>query len=691
MNPASIAVVGASPKGGYGLTVLENCTKLGFAGKLYPVHPTADEAAGLQAYPSLSDLPEVPDAVAIAVPAQRTVQVVDEARRLGVGGITIFASGFVETGEEGRALQEQLITAAADLPLVGPNCLGIVNYQSGAALWGITMPEQQAQRHGVVGLAGQSGNMVLTTMGSARIPGIKYAISLGNQAVTDVNDCFEYFISDPDLRVIALIVEGLTDLDRFRRLSAKARAEGKTVVALKVGRSPKGEAATVAHTGTLAGSDAMYDALFKQSGVVRVDDIEQLVAVTKLVSNPAFAPIKSLGVFASSGGECGLVSDLAHDESVELPDFSTEAQEALQALLPDYGSVGNPLDLTAGAWGNAEIYHRVASTLASEPDIDAVVFIGDSPTYSTVGEGSGWKEMLDGAGKAARDHRVPIILTSTLTETNVGLGTMAEEAGVTFIPGVQNLMRAIAKTAVLDGAAESPVEHSSAQEEKWPFSRTGIIDEAESKALLRQYGIATPTGSAVRDKDEAVVEAERIGYPLVCKVVADALAHKSDIGGVRLNLRDAEDLKHAIDEMDVQARHHGVEPTGFYIEEFSESDGGVELIIGGKNEASGTLVVAGIGGTLTELIKDSVSLIWPFSESEALTALGELRLGALLDGYRGQSAVDKAQLARVIRQAGQLLADHPEISELDINPLLVSSEAAVALDALIVTDDSAGE
>src|SRR5690625_1023387 len=253
LNPASIAVVGASPKGGYGLSVLENCAKLGFEGTVYPVHPTAGEVAGLKAYSALRDLPEVPDAVAIAVPARATVDVVAEARRLGVGGLTIFASGFVETGADGAALQEQIIAAAGEVPLVGPNCLGVVNYRTGAALWGITLPHQQGERTGVVGLAAQSGNMVLTTMGSARIPGLKYAISLGNQAVTDVNDCFEHFISDPDLRVVALIVEGLTDLERFRRLSLQARAAGKTVVVLKVGRSPKGEAATVAHTGTLAG------------------------------------------------------------------------------------------------------------------------------------------------------------------------------------------------------------------------------------------------------------------------------------------------------------------------------------------------------------------------------------------------------------------------------------------------------
>ncbi len=360
----SVAVVGASPKGGYGLRVLSALTSTGFSGSIYPVNPNYESIADFKAYPEIGAIPEPVDAVAIAVPSRAVPGVVRQAIEAGAKSGISFGSGFAEAGEDGELLQAELRALCGErFPLIGPNCLGVMSYLGNAALWAI--PLAVPRRPGTVGLVAQSGNMALTLMASSRGLGLAHVVSAGNQAVVDAVDVMSFYLAEPDVRVIAAVIEGLSDVAKFRRIAAQAAERNVPIVALKLGRSEKASRAAVAHTGSLTGSDQLYDALFKQYGVIRVDDSEELMETAKLLSAVRRPAGPGLGVFASSGGECGLFSDLAASSGVALPDLQAETREKLLEILPPFANPLNPLDITASGWGNREIYGNVATLLAA--------------------------------------------------------------------------------------------------------------------------------------------------------------------------------------------------------------------------------------------------------------------------------------------------------------------------------------
>jgi acyl-CoA synthetase (NDP forming) len=689
-RPRSIAVVGASPKGGYGLTTLSNVRAGGFQGELYVVHPTLEEVDGIVAYPSLTSLPMPPDAVAVAVPAKAVPGVLADAVEMGAGGAVVYGSGFGETGEAGHHLQEEMVRICGGrLPVVGPNCLGVASYRGHAALWGITLPFVHVDGDGSLAIAAQSGNMSLTTMFSGRLPAVAYGVSLGNQALVGVSDVLEFFLTDNQVRVVALIIEGLTDLPRFRRLALQALEQNVRIVALKVGRSARGERATLAHTGTLAGSDGLYDALFRQTGVIRVDDLDELIAVSSLLSSPVRPRGRRLGIFASSGGECGLVADLADTHGIALPELSDETRNVLQTVLPDYGYLSNPFDLTAGGWGQLDVYETTARALARDPEVDIVAFVGDAPSNSGDPAEAGWPEMVEGAGRAG-DEGKPVALITTTTDTQPELARLCRAHGVILLPGLSPALRALA-------LAGAPSESDSSQEvtagaDVVPSDPGGEdVSETRAKGLLHDYGIAVPPGGDAADADAAVALAERIGYPVVAKVDVVGLGHKSDIGGVAIGLQDATALREAAARLLGLAAEHGGDCAvrGLRVERHADTNSGMELIVGGQNLPGGSMVVVGAGGVLTELVHDAVTLLWPFTTADVLTGLRGLRTYPLLTGYRGSTPVDLAAVATAVVATGRLLADHPEIVELDVNPLLCTPEGAVALDALVRIDHRA--
>jgi acetate---CoA ligase (ADP-forming) len=700
--PRTIAVVGASPKGGYGLTTLDNLATLGFNGEISVVHPTVDEVQGHPAVPSLSALDHIPDAVAVAVPAIAVPGVLAEAAELGVGGAVVYASGFAELGPEGQLLQEEALTKCrGQTAVVGPNCLGVVNYRNSSALWGISMPYQHSRREGSVAIAAQSGNIALTTMMSGRLPGLAYAASVGNQAAVDVTDCLEFYLTDPEVRVVALIVEGLHDLQRFRQLALEAASRDVGIVALKIGRSGRGEAAAVAHTGTLAGSDAAYEALFEQTGVVRVRDLDELVATCSLLATRRRPAGTSLGLFASSGGECGLLADIVEDHGLTLADLDQATEASLRKLLPPYGYVSNPFDLTASGWGQARVYEAAARGLVGTPGVDMVGFVGDAATYSGDLESSGWPEMVRGAGAVAADCGVPIALITSTTDTHPDLPALCEAHNLLMLAGLTPAMRAVslvgtrahrvralAEATAADHAeerAESPVDAARAL-----VRNTGeLLLESQSKALLQMYGIPTPVGALAGSSEEAAEIADQLGYPVVCKLEANGIAHKSDIGGVVLGLADAEAVRKAADEVIARGTQVvGAEAVnGVRVERQAAVEDGLELIIGGRNDAAGSIVVVGAGGVVTELLRDAHTLLWPFNESDVQHALTSLRIHPMLRGYRGRPGVDLGVLTTSLMRVGRLLDELPEVREIDVNPLLcgLGSREVVALDALVRT------
>ncbi len=692
--PRSVAVVGASPKGGYGLRVIDALTSFGFAGSIYPVNPNYDTIADLQAYPELGAIPEPVDAVAIAVPSRMVPGVVQQAIEAGVRSGIAFGSGFAEAGEDGQSLQAELRAICGErFPLIGPNCLGVMSYLGGTALWSI--PIGGRGRDGTVGLVAQSGNMALTLMASSRGLGLAHVVSAGNQAVVDSVDVMSFFLAEPGVRAIAAVIEGLADVDKFRRVAAQAAERDVPIVALKLGRSEKASQAAVAHTGSLTGSDQLYDALFRQYGVIRVDDLDELMETAKLLSADRRPKGSGLGVFASSGGECGLISDLAAASGVELPDLLPETREELLGILPPFANPLNPLDITASGWGNREIYSNVATLLAATPGVDIVAAMGDTTRNSGALDATGWDKMIAGLADARARTDTPIALINTMIDAAYEMTDALAAAGIIHFSGARNAARAIGHAGryacwrqerrdVRAGTSVDAERRASALD-LLPPTGTGGVSESASKELLRLYGVPVPAGGLAESVEDAVAIAEQVGYPVVLKIEADDIHHKTEVGGVALWIMSNEQLRaeHAALLERVAAIAPDARVRGVRVERMAS--GLVELIVGGRNDPLfGPIVVAGLGGVLAEALQDVSTRLAPVDADEARAMLGELRGAALLGPFRGRVAVDVGAVADVIARVSQLLVELPEVRELDLNPVLVGVDGCVAVDGLAV-------
>jgi acetyltransferase len=694
--PRSVAVVGASPKGGYGLGVINALRAFGFAGAVYPVNPNYDTIAELPAYPEIGAIPEAVDAVAIAVPSRAVPGVIRQAIAAGAKGGVAFGSGFAEAGEDGQSLQAELRALCGErFPLIGPNCLGVVNYRAGAALWAITTGARRGA--GGVGLVAQSGNMALTLMASSRGLPLAHVVSAGNQAVVDAVDVMGFSLAEPGVRVIAAVIEGLADVGKFRRLAARAAERDVPVVALKLGRSEKASRAAVAHTGSLTGADQLYDALFAQYGVIRVDDLEELMETAKLLAADRRPTGPGLGVFASSGGECGLIADVAAAGGVELPELQPEAREALLGLLPPFANPLNPLDITASGWGNRAIYGEVAATLAATPGVDIVACIGDTTRNSGPLAATGWDRMIAGLADARERTDKPIAVINTLTDVAYEMTDALAERGVIHLSGARNAARAIGhagryarwRAGRRDGEGQAGVdaERRTRALALLPAAGSGGVAESTSKELLRCYGIPVPAGGLAGSVDEAIVLADAAGYPVALKIEADGVHHKTEVGGVALGVASEEQLRAEYDALLARAttRAPGARVRGVRVERMAS--GLVELIVGGRNDPIfGPVVVAGLGGVLAEALRDVSNRLAPLDADDARAMLGELRGAALLGPFRGRAAADVAAAAEVIAQVSQLLVELPEVRELDLNPVLIGAEGegCVAVDGLAV-------
>lgn len=697
--PRSVAVVGASPKGGYGLEVITALRLIGFSGPIHPVNPNYDSIAGLPAYPEIGAIPEPVDAVAIAVPSRAVPSVVRQAIDAGAKGGVAFGSGFGEAGAEGQALQAELRALCGErFPLIGPNCLGVTSYLGGAALWAI--PIGARREAGAVGLVAQSGNMALTLMASSRGLQLAHAVSTGNQAVVDSVDVMSFYLAgDPlssGIRVIAAVIEGFSDVAKFRRVAALAGKRDVPIVVLKLGRSEKASRAAVAHTGSLTGSDELYDALFRQYGVLRVDDLDELMETAKLLAADRRPKGPGLGVFASSGGECGLISDLAAASGVELPELEPGAREELLGFLPPFANPLNPLDITAAGWGSREINANVATLLATTPGVDIVAYIGDITRNSGSLAVTGWDQMIAGLADAQERTDAPIAVINTITDVAYELTDALDAHGIIHLSGARTAALAIGhagayarwrQTRPAESAAPTiDTERRASALELLPPAGSGGISESVSKDLLRRYDIPVPAGGRAGSIREALELADEIGYPVVLKIEADGIHHKTEVGGVALGIASRAQLRAEYDALleRVTAQAPDALVRGVRVERMAT--GLIELIVGGRNDPDfGPVVVVGFGGVLVELLHDVATRLAPVDTDAALSMLGELRGAALFGPFRGRPAVDVAAVAGVIARVSQLLIELPEVRELDLNPVFVGADGdATVVDGLVV-------
>ena len=667
LNPRSVALFGASPA----QSVIEQCQKLGFTGQLWPVHPTRESIAGVKCFESIADLPSAPDVAFVAVNRNATIDVVKQLAKLGAGGAVCYASGFAESGTQsgisGVDLQQQLVAAAGEMPLLGPNCYGYINALDGVALW----PDQHGCKPESFGAAivSQSGNVGLNLTLQQRGLNLAYMVTVGNQAVAGVEDCLEVFINDSRVTSIGLFIEAIVDPVRFARLAHYAAQRNLRIVALQTGRSEAGALIAASHTASLAGRRRAYEALFTRCGVAMVESPTELIETLKLLNQGGALTGNRLVSLSCSGGEASLVADLSEQTSLRFEPFSNEQHQRISATLTELVTVGNPFDYHTFMWGDRVATANTFAEVMNGPQ-DATLLILDTPPRDDQPSDS-WTVAAQSLGDAAAKTNKRGVVVATIPEcVTADVRDAARAANMTVLQGLQESL------AALDAAAWLGLNLPGEVPAKVVAPRaTKLIDEAEAKSMLSRNGVAVPLG-ARSQRDELVATANRVGYPVTLKGLG--LAHKSESGAVRVGITDADQLIAAANAMPKEISEFLVEQTVTNIV--------AEVLVGVRRDAPvGWLVTLGAGGVFTELWRDTVCLLAPATNAEISQALQKLRIAPLLNGFRGKPAANIDALVELIQKLiGATLNNG--LVEVELNPVLVTPKSAIAVDALMIAE-----
>jgi acetyl-CoA synthetase len=674
LRPRSLALVG----GKAAEEAVRQCRALGFAGPIWPVNPKRAEMAGLPCFPDMASLPGAPDAVFIAAPAPATIALAGELT--GAGGAICYAADFAESGEEGQARQAALLDAAKGVPLIGPNCYGMLNLFDRVALW----PDQHGclpidEGRGVA-IVSQSGNLALNLTMQARGLPIGYVISVGNCADVTPADLIEALIADERVSAIGLHLEGLGSVARFSQACLAARAAGVPIVALKTGASAKGAALTLSHTSSLAGADALVDALFTRYGVARAHDPATFLETLKLlhVSGPLRAG--RITSASCSGGEASLTADLAEAAGLETPDFPAATQAALEDVLGPRVNVANPLDYHTYIWGDLAATTACFSAMLSA-GFEASLLILDFPRADRC-SAADWDVTLAAFRAACAHPAAPgtvRMVVSSLAETMpeaVAAALLAE--GIVPAAGLAEALRAIAAAASIGAAWAHPAPAALPDMPLPVPGEPATWDEVRSKAALAAAGVPVPRGR-VLTLGELADPATSLPapFPLVLKAVGADLAHKTEVGGVALNLASREALLAAAQDM-------GTLSDRFLIEEMA-TGAVAELIVGiGRDPQFGLFLTLGAGGIFVELLRQTEQILLPASRADIASALARLPLYKVLTGYRGKPGCEMPALVDAITAIASWAVAHADrLEEMDVNPLIALPTGAIAVDALI--------
>lgn len=665
---------------------LKRCVEGGYQGQLWLVNPQHAELEGVPCVASVAELPCGPDAVFIATNKELTLQAVAELAAKGAGGAICYASGFAETGAEGQALQAHLLAAAGDMALLGPNCYGLLDYLHGAALWPVAHGGKVVAQ-GVAVLT-QSGNFAYNLSMSDRSLPVAYMASVGNQAQIGVAELMDVLLDEPRVTAIGLHLEGLNNVPGFARAAHKALQKGIPIIALKTGVSQIGAELALSHTSSLAGSDALYDALFERLGVIRVSGPVSFVETLKAVACGQLPAGPRLAALACSGGDAGLIADYAERNGLSLPKLDDSQRRELAAVLPGYANIVNPLDFTTAIWGDREALDSMLDSVLRSP-ADAALLVLDYPDQAS-GERPQCDLLLELYCAALARHGKPGFVASAFPEL---LPASARERlhaqGVAALQGVEDGLAAWGRIAhYQQRRAALLARGESALLPICPQALTGqgrLLDEWQAKQALSAFGLPLPQG-LLSTPGQALQAAQALGYPLVLKVVSSALPHKTEAGGVALNLGSPEAVQTALEDMRASLARHAPELAfeQVLLERMAPPPL-AELIVGIKRENGfGLALVLGAGGILVELLKDSRSLLLPTNAAAIREALLSLRSAPLLQGFRGRPAVDLDALVQAIRAVADYACEHAEqLLELDVNPLLLNAQGVVAVDALI--------
>jgi acyl-CoA synthetase (NDP forming) len=685
MRPRAVAIVGATPEpGAIGGAVLANLERCSYQGNIHLVSRRAKEINGRPCVAAIDDLPDGIDAAVLVVPQQAVVDAVAACGRRGIGGAVVFASGFAEVGDEGRAEQERLVQAAraGGVRILGPNCIGFTNFANGVALTFETIaPEPIAGRPAVAAVT-QSGALAgaLRIALSAKGLGVSHAVSTGNEADLTAEDFVAFLLDDPQTRVIALFLEQIRQPKTFLSLAARAHALRKPIILLHPGKSVRARASASTHTGALTGDYAVMSALLRHEAVVLVDTIDELIDAADLLAR-ATPPTGGAGIITNSGAIKGFALDFAETIGLDIPPPSPATRAALQAALPAFASLDNPVDVTAQVIKDISIWTRAANALLADPAIGSLAMLA-----------------VPGAPKQAMDKVnavLPAIVASGKPAVVAALGdespipaefqAMFRERGVPVFRSPERALQALAHATRYGRALAAP-PGTVAPLNAPALPRHGTLPEYEGKIYLTALGISIPKGKLARDLAAAKASAAEIGYPVALKAQASTLSHKSDRGGVILGVENEQALASAWDQ--IHSAMAGIALDGILVEQMVK--GGLEMIVGARRDPTwGPVVMVGLGGIFVETLKDVRLMPASLPKERIVEECYRLSGAAMLRGVRGRPAADVEALADVALRIAAAMNARPEIAEIDINPLTVlpSGQGAIALDALIVTRD----
>jgi len=692
-NPQSIALIGATPNeksfAGKTLANLEQ-----FSGRLYCVNSKYQTIGERPCYPSLDALPETPDCVVVAVGRDAVTAIVDACIAAKVGGIVLYASGFAETGDPAWVAAQQALAAkskASGIPILGPNCLGLFNFTSNAIASFVNALSPAPVRQPAIGIVSQSGALGLS-LGEAQKLGISISHILlpGNSCDVNIADSIAFLAEDPACCAIACVFEGMTNSLRLIEAGEAARRAGKAVVVCKIATGEAGAAAAISHTGSMAGLNAAWNAVFERAGMIVVEDFEALIETASFFAKAPLRPVaRGVAAISASGGAAIMAADKAELHGVPMPQPRDATRQILEGLIPEFGSARNPCDATAQVASNPQMQEDCIKALLNDPSYGVLVQVmgssggntarlvklfgglaGESDKLICVVWNSAWHDSPPTIDIEA-DPR--LVLFRSMDRCFATLAAWLKRAEAAELAGVEPAARLSSSGAAADAAALIGEAQAS------------VLTESEAKRVLALYGLPVVPEHVAVSLDDALSAAREFGYPVVLKVESADIPHKSDAGAVRLGVSDDEALRTAYAEVLANARAAvpGAHIRGVLVQPMVAK--GVEIMLGGRIDPQfGPLVVASMGGVLVELLGDSALALAPVSIAQAKQMLSGLKAKKLLDGFRGSAPVDSDALAALIVRVSEFLVDQRDaVSELDINPLVCSERSIMAVDALI--------
>ena len=685
-SPRSVAVIGASRKrDSIGWALLHNLVMGEFQGAIFPINPHASSIHSLKAYPRIGAVPDPVDLAVVMVPRDLVLPVVDECIAAGVGGLVTITAGFAETGDEGAALERRLRdrVRVAGVRLIGPNCMGVINTDAEVALNATFAPTPA--RPGTVGFVSQSGALGVAILNAAADLGIGLTqfASMGNKADVSGNDLVEYWEEDPETRVICMYLESFGNPRKFTEI-AKRASRKKPILVVKSGRTAEGARAASSHTGAIAGTDVTVSAFLEQCGVLRADTIDELFDVARALDRCPLPAGDSLAIVTNAGGPAIMASDSCVNRGLVMAELAPATVATLRSFLPAEASFGNPVDMIASA--NEESYARALTAVLEDDAVDMVMVVNVTPLLSNP------IDILDQVAEVARGHRKPVVAVMMATEEFYDeVRTRDDLPPVYRFP--ESAARALVQLARYAAwrrrPEEAPEEPFQVDDEEvarlLAATGEGYLPPADATRVLELYGVPVAAErTTAAEPGAAAAAAEELGYPVVVKAVAPGLVHKSDVGAVRVDVRNAEELARALSEIEAAVGDAGHRVEGWLVQELLR--GGHEVIFGVSTDPRfGPLLMFGLGGKYVEVFRDVRFGVPPLARGEAAAMVRGIRGLPLLKGVRGEAAADLELLEEVLLRLSQLVQRHPSILELDLNPFLATPgrERAKALDARI--------